>query len=435
MVANGLLTTLIGLRLANSDISTFATGLVVSGFFVGTVLGCFAGHRIIASVGHIRAFAAFASIFSAASLAHAFLDDILIWWALRVVEGICAAGLFMCAESWLNERATDNTRGTILSLYTMTAGVSTGFGQFLLMAADIDGFALFALSSLLLSLALVPVALTRNPAPAVPSPMRFSILDLWKRSPLGLVACALAGLTLGAFYGMGPVFFRDLGLSSVEVAVFMGAAITGGMVLQWPIGHLSDRFDRRFFLLFIGAGIVIVGAAIAYLSFFLLQSRSISAAVGSFRFDGSEVLAREMWVSIPPMILFGALVFIVYPLAVAHSNDRFEAEEFVALSAGLLMAYSVGAIFGPIFAAIVMERIGAPGLFVFIAAMGLLLTVFVLWRIRTGHKLPLEEQAAYQAVPRTTPVAYELDPRFEDSQLTLDLEQPIGSFARGQHEK
>lgn len=425
MAGNGLLTTLIGVRLEEAGGNTFSNGLVVSGFF-GLVLGALGSHRIVEQVGHIRAFTALASLFSAASLLHAFLEHSMIWWVLRVIEGICMAGLYMCTESWLNERSDNATRGTMLAVYTLTAGLGTGLGQFLLATFGVQGFVLFALSSVLMSLAVLPVALTRTPGPPLPAPSRLDLKTLWRLSSLGVSGCIASGLVLGAFYGMAPIFGRQMGLDADGVAWFMGATIIGGMILQWPIGRLSDRIDRHLAILGNSLGVAVLSAGLVIVTATRFDPGALEP-LPFFEtiFSDLGLIPSQFHTLIDPLaVLFGALAFSLYPLSVAHANDYAASDEFIPMSGGLVLSYSIGAMSGPVAASLLMQQLGPLGLFVFTAITGVLLSLFAFWRTRVAPKLPMEDQAPFRPVPRTSVVAYEMDPRREDAQLALELVKP-----------
>jgi len=392
MLGNGLLGTLLGVRMALAELAAPTIGLVMSGYFIGLALGALRGHGVIAAVGHIRAFSAFASLYSAVSLAHAFLFDPWFWFVLRIAQGFCMAGLFMCVESWLNARATNETRGQVMSVYMIVLYFAQGMGQYFLTQGPPESFMLYALVSAIVSLAVVPVALTRLPAPPPPRPTRLSLRRLYAVSPLGIFGAFASGLVVGAFYGMGPAFAPMAGMDLSKTAWFMALAILGGLALQWPIGRISDRIDRRT---------VILGAAAA------VAAISAGLALAAGRSD-LGVLAGAC--------LFGAFGFVLYPLSVAHANDVIEPDEFVALAAGLLLAYSFGAIGGPIGAAIVMKYAGAGGLFLFTAIVAAAAGGFTLWRMRQRPDLPTEGQQPFMGVPRTTPAAAELDPRSPETE-------------------
>lgn len=261
VLASGLVSTLLGVRLVQEGYPAYVPGIVGAAYFVGLVTGSLTIHRAVAGVGHIRVFAACASVCSAAMLAHGFALDPYLWSGLRLIEGFCIAGLYICIESWLHDRAGNETRGRLLAIYMTVVYFGLGASQLLLKLWEPSSFALFGVCSLLMSLSLVPVALTRTPAPPLPSPQFFGIRRLYEISPLGVAGSVASCVVLGAFYGLGPVFAAGAGLDVAGTARFMTATILGGLVLQWPLGWLSDRFDRRTVISGVCAAIALFGAA------------------------------------------------------------------------------------------------------------------------------------------------------------------------------
>lgn len=389
LIGNGLLATVLSVRSIFEGYSVETTGLIMAGYFVGFIIGSFQCIRLIERAGHIRTFAALASLASAASLAFPLLVHPVAWGVLRGVLGFCFAGLYMVIESWLNERATNTDRGRVLSVYQIVSLSALAAGQFLLTAADPKGYTLFCLSSILVSLGLVPVALTRAIAPTPHRVAAMSPLRLFRVSPLGLAGCLAAGLALGAFWSLGPVFGQKQGWDESRIAFFMAVTITGGMVLQWPIGWLSDRLDRRQVIL----GVCAVAAAV------------------SLALSWANIFDRIL--ILPLACLFGGFSFPIYSLSVAHTNDHLSSGNLVEASSGLLMAYGIGAIAGPVLGGLSMGQAGPMGLFAFIACIMALNALFALYRMTRRAPLPLDQQEPAVVVPRTTPVAYELHPRAE----------------------
>ena len=400
MLGNGLLGTLLSYRLALTGVPTTTTGLVMAAYFAGLAIGSLRGDRIISSVGHIRAFAALASVYSAAVLVHGFFASPLVWAALRLMEGLAIAGLFMCVESWLNERSTNETRGKVMSLYMISIYLSQGVGQYLLTLDDPGGFALLALVSAVMSLAVIPVTLSRTPAPPIPPVNRLGPVALYRVSPLAVFASFTSGLMLGAFYSLAPAYAQLSGLGQGETALFVSSAIFGGLLLQWPIGILSDRMDRRTIIIGLFLALGVASAALVLLG-------------------GSSMI-----VLMAASFAFGALGFVIYPQAVALANDYAGQEDFVGVAAGLLLSYSIGAVAGPIAAAASMDLVGPPGLFAFILAICILSAGFTVWRMNQRGPLPLEEQTPFAALPRTTPVVGTLDPRSDDDQEPFTVSEP-----------
>jgi MFS family permease len=340
-------------------------------------------------VGHIRAFAAFVSLLSASTLAYALVQYPLFWACLRLIDGICVAGVFICLESWLNDRAEAETRGSVLAAYMVALYSGQAVGQLLLGASGALPAVPFQIASILISLAIIPLCLTRSSAPAPVDAQAFTIRALYAASPLGTVGSVATGLMLGAFYGMAAVHVRRLGLDLGATASFMMIVILGGVALQWPLGRLSDRLDRRR---------VIVGCFAATLA--------VCTALTMLVSGGPLLLALGA--------LFGGLSFALYPLCVAHCNDRLLATERVAASGRLVLLYSVGAAIGPLGAALLMSLAPTSGLFLFIALCAGATLAFGLWRQTATPPVPVPDQQDFQIVPRTTPVASLLDPNTVD---------------------
>ena len=357
LVANGMFGTLLGLRSKHEGFSTEIVGFVMAAYFIGLLLGATYAVRVVAAVGHIRGFAAFASIMSVAVLAHVLWIDPIVWFFLRAVAGFCMAGMVMVVESWLNEKATNATRGQILSIYMMINYLGSGMGQFLITVADPAEFQLFAVASIVFSLALVPILLTRASGPRPSSPQRMKFRDLYGISPLGVIGSVCAGLVNSSINAMGPVFARDSGLSVFGVSTFMACVITGGVVLQFPIGRLSDYFDRRTILLIVTMAAPVAAMAIVW-------------ATGQ----------APIWLFVIGAV-YGAFSFTVYPLCSAQINDMADPDKLVQISAGVLFAYGCGASVGPILAAQMMGRFGPEGMFISNAALVGILALFTAYRM------------------------------------------------------
>jgi MFS family permease len=389
LVGNGLLGTLLGVRAVSLGFSLEVTGIVMSAYFAGFIAGSLRCVYLIERAGHIRTFAAMASISSAVTLAFLLVESPIAWAILRAILGFCFAGLYMVTESWLNDRSDNTNRGRVLSIYMMVSLASLAAGQPLLLLPNPGQFEIFCLASVLISLGLVPVTLTSSPAPAPPRahPMRLS--SLYQASPLGVAGCFASGLALGAFWSMAPVFCRSLGLSEGDTVIFMVATILGGLFLLWPLGRFSDRLDRRRVLT-----LACTVSAAASLAMVLTGGGSVFALFG---------LA----------VVFGGFTFPIYSIAVAHTNDFLESENFVSASSSLLLIYGSGAILGPLIAGLMMGWMGPFGLYALLAGVMIVTVFFALYRMLMRAPLPVQEQEAVVLVPRTTYVVYELDPRTE----------------------
>ena len=360
LLANGMFGTLIGLRTQIEHFSTATAGLIVAAYFVGLLAGGIQAVRVVAAVGHIRAFAAFASIMSVCALGIILAIDHFVWAAMRFIGGFCMAGMIVATESWLNERCTNQTRGQVMAFYMITNYLAAGCGQFILPLGDPADFELFCVASIIYSLALVPVLLTRASAPRPSPPERASMPELWRVSPLGLIGATAAGVVNTNFQGLAPVFAHGAGFSLTQTSTFMAAGIVGGLLLQWPMGRLSDRIDRRTVL----AGMAL-GTAAASFGVGLVSE----AAGGSF--TGLIVLVAA----------YGGLSSTVYSLCAAHTNDFAPPDKLAQTASGLLIAYGLGASAGPVLTSNLMEMFGPSTLFTVNAWVHGSLGVFALYRM------------------------------------------------------
>lgn len=384
MAGSGFLSTLIGLRLERAGQDIMVIGLVATAYFGGLVIGALRAGEIVRRVGHIRAFAAFVALLSASTLAYALIEHPLLWGALRLVDGLCVAGVFVCVESWLGDRAEPDTRGTILAFYMVALYSGQAIGQLLLSTSGAAPAVPFELASILISLAIIPVCLTRSAAPALTEAASLSMKRLFEASPLGVVGAGVTGLVLGGFYGLAAIYARRLGLDLGQTATFMMVVILGGVALQWPLGRLSDRYDRRR---------IIIGC------FFATLLVSVALALS----PGGALLPTIGFA-------FGGLSFALYPLCVAHVNDRLLPSERVTASGQLVLLYSSGAALGPVGAAAAMTVAGPGGLFIFIALCIAAMLGFGFWRVAATDPVPGAVQQDFQILPRTTPTAALLDP-------------------------
>ncbi len=387
MIGSGALSTLIALRLQADGLSALVIGLVATSYFTGLTLGSVTVFRIVRNVGHIRAFAAFVSLFSASALTYVIVDNAVVWTGLRFIDGFCTAGVFVCLESWLNERAEPSTRGTVLAGYMIFLYSGQAVGQSLLL---LDGDMLsmpFIAAAAMLSLAVIPVALTRIEAPLIGRYTPLSLRRLYSISPLGVVGSVSTGVMLGAFYALAAVHARKIGLDNAGISSFLGTVILGGVLLQWPLGYLSDRFDRRRVIVATFASLACTCAMLsvmreANLLFYLLGA------------------------------MFGGFAFALYPLCVSHTNDHIDNDDRVGASGGLVLAYSVGAIIGPAVGGITLMFLGMKGLYVFIGTCAGAVLGFGLWRQMTTAPVESDAQEPFQTLPRTTPMlaSFEIQP-------------------------
>ena len=383
--ANGLQSTLLAVRGGAEGFSGLAVGLLLSAYYVGFVAGCRIVPAIIRDVGHIRAFVAFASVASAATLLHAVAVNEVVWLALRVATGFAFAGLQTVLEAWLNERATNATRGKVLSAYRITDFAAVTALQSSLVLFDPMGFTLFALLSVLVSLALVPVALTRIEQPAPPASAGLDLGALWRLSPVAVAGAALVGLTASSFWSMSPLFVAGYGYDPADAGPLVGAIILGGALSQAPVGALSDRIDRRAVLLGTTTLAMLTALGLPFAASVSLEALLAAAAV------------------------FGACALPGFGLSIAHANDHAAPGTALSVNGGMLMLYGVTAIIGPVAASQAIALLGPQGLFWWVAAGYAVLALFCAYRM-TRRAAPREPQP-YVAVPRTSPTVFTLDPR------------------------
>ncbi len=383
MAGSGFLSTLIAIRLEQAGAGDFLIGLVATCYFGGLTVGAFKVAPLIARIGHIRAFAAFVSIYSASSLTYAVLDAPAVWTVLRFIDGFVMSGVFVCLESWLNRVAKPDNRSGILAAYMIALYAGQAIGQFLLNLQDNAPALPFILSAILLSLAVLPVVLTKIDQPVMEEVAPFSLKRLYEASPLGIVGTLATGMMLGAFYALGAVFVQRVGLPLSQVALFTSCVIAGGVLLQYPLGLLSDRFDRRRVII----------AAMAF-------AAGLSIALA---------LSAQPAVIFLTGAIFGGFSFALYPLCVAHSNDHLEESERVGASSGLVLVYSVGAMIGPQIGSASMSWFGPSGLFGAIATIAIAGTLFGIWRTLVRKPVASEYQQDFRALPRTTPMASVLE--------------------------
>lgn len=392
LTGNGLQTTLLPLRAEAEAFPVLSIGIMGSSYFIGFLAGCLTTANLVRNVGHIRVFTAMAALASVIPLFHILTLHEWAWWLLRAGTGYCIAALFLVIESWLNERADNAVRGTVFSIYTSLTFVAIIGGQSLLALYDPTGFAPFVVASIIISLAAIPVALNAIVAPAPIAAVRLQPLRLIRLSPAGISGCFAAGISNGAFWSIAPVAASSAGLDTRGVATFIGVTVLGGALSQWPFGRLSDRLDRRMVIV-ITAGL----SAVTGLSLFLAT-----------RYWSPGVL--------PLAFAFGAFIFPIYALSVAHVNDLITNESFVEVSGGLLFVNGTGAVVGSLAGGFAVQLAGPGALFAAIAVTYLLLTLFVLLRMRRVARPADMHSADYVAATDagiTAPVSY--DPRNEET--------------------
>jgi len=370
IMGNGLQLMLLPIRGGIEGFSAFQIGLLGSGYFFGFVLGCGFTPRMIMRVGHIRTFAALVAIASAAALGYPMALDATVWVMLRLITGFCLAGLYLVVESWLNDQATNQTRGVLISTYVTVNFTVITLGQMMVTLFQPSSFVLFSIASVLMSLAAVPIVMTRSSQPPPITIVRFRPLRMFHLSPTGTVSVFLIGVATGAFWSLAPSYASTVSGSVSDAALFMSAAVLGGAVAQLPAGKISDRVDRRKILIALSIGCVLFGLVLI-----------------------STPVTPGLWFLIAAA--FGAGLLPSYAIAAAHVFDFAERSDYVEISAGLLLLNGMGSTIGPILASVGIELWGQPGLFVVNAAIQLALIGFVGFRLSRREGLPNAEKQSF----------------------------------------
>ena len=387
MMGNGLNGLVLGVRSEAEGFGLTVTGLVMACYYVGFLAGSVYTVRLIETVGHIRVFAAFASLASSAVLVHSVSVTPPSWAAMRFVFGLCMAGLYVVTESWLNDLATNETRGRLLGLYMVFSMGGLAAGQLLLSLGDANGFGLFILASVLVSISLIPVTLSASSTPPLREPARLSFRELLRIVPTGVVGSFWVGASHGTLVAMGAVYAAAVGVPKDRIAVLLSAPLVGALVAQWPIGALADRFPRR--------GVIFVTAVAAS-----------AAALALFAVDDGSTGAVAL------MFVLGGASFSLYSLVIAYTNDWLSQEQFVAASALQIRINGVGAIIGPLVAAGIMGVWGPRWIFVVLVGTHAVIAAYVGYRIFTADPLPMGKQRRFVAFPaRAGALAGALVPR------------------------
>ena len=383
MLGNGLQGTLIGVRGAIENIDANWLGLVMSAYFIGFMGGSRLAPLMLRRVGHVRVFAALGSLVSAAFILYAAYVNPWFWLFLRLVVGFCFSGIYVVAESWLNESSTNETRGQALSLYLMVQMAGIVLGQLLLNVADPAGYGLFVLITVLVSISFAPILLSTGPAPVYQTSRPMSLRELIEASPLACFGTFILGGIFSALFAMAAVYATRIELSIREISYFITAIYAGGMICQYPIGWLSDRMDRRKLILIVtGSGALI-------------------AMAGSF--------ATNLAVLYCIAFLLGGVSNPLYSLLIAYANDYLDPDQMPSASGGLLFINGFGAMSGPAIVGILMNRYGSHFFFVFIAVLMAAICLYAIYRSFVRESISIEEATPYLHITsRSTQVAAEI---------------------------
>ena len=375
---NGLQGTLIAMRGALEGFQPSTIGFIGTFYFLGFLLGCLSITRMMRAVGHVRSFATLAATASAGTLLLVLVIDPVMWSAIRFATGFCFAGLFTIMESWLNSGVSNTDRARVLALYRIIDIGSVTGAQFLIPVFGAGGFTIFAIMSMMITLSLVPVSLADRSNPVPPEEVGLDLARVWLISPLACIGCVSVGLTNSAFRTLSPVYAEQIGLSVADVVTFVSVSIIGGAMIQYPLGYLSDIWDRRTILLVSTAGALLSALGIVFLA-------------------GSSALANFVLV-----FIFGSFAMPLFSLSAAHANDRAGKGEFVLVNAALMLFYSFGAVVGPLAAAYFMQGYGPQSLFLFSAGVYIVFIVITLYRMGVRAGVPSGRRARFTALLRTS---------------------------------
>ncbi len=385
MLANGLQGTLLGVRASIEGFSTFTTGILMSGYFIGMFIGSLLTPVLVNRVGHIRVFSALASLASISILFHGVYIEPWVWMAMRILTGISFAGFYVVTESWLNDRADNETRGKVLSVYMVIVTGGMGAGQFLLNLAEPNTIHLFILISVIISFGLIPILLTAKPAPNFSTPSKMSVIELYRASPLALIGNCLTGMAQGTLIGLGAIYASKVLVDFEAISWFMACIMIGSLLLQWPVGYLSDRIGRRGIM----AALSIVAIACCLLA--------------------PAVPKDSIWFYVVVATLGGAAM-PMYSICIAYANDRLEPHQIIGASGSLVMVAGIGAMVGPIVIAFLMDFVSISFYFWGTALVFSAILVFTLIRIGARPGIALEDQSDLVVGPLGTPIAEYLSP-------------------------
>ncbi len=392
LVAGGLSGYLIPLRAVQEGWTTFDISLIATGYAVCFTIGCFITPRMVLRVGHVRVFAVLAALLAISLLMHGLVLNSLAWILFRGIAGFSIAGTYMVIESWLNERVTNETRGTVFSIYMVISMLGLMAGQFMVPLGDPQTATLFMVCAIIYALALIPTGLSSAQSPQPLTAVRVDIKGLYLKSPAAAVGAVFAGFIAGSWTNLGPVFAQVNGLSTAQGATMLALAMIGGAVFQIPMGRMSDRIDRRYMMALAG----LVGALMCGIILLIGMS--------------------NIFIFLAAVFLLGSVLFPIYSLVVAHANDYAQADEFVATSSGLLIIFGGGSMIGPLFSGALMDKIGTPALFMVVGVAFVCYGGYAFYRTFRRPQADEDDRVDFQAIPMTrtlTPQTYELDPRVD----------------------
>ena len=398
LAAGGLHSILIPIRGALEGFSTYAIGIIGAGYALGFTAGCVLVPHVVRRVGHVRTFSALVSALGANVLLCGIFPNAWFWILLRVLAGFSFAGCYMIAESWLNERVSNAQRGTIFSFYAIATQGGLMAGQYALVVAPPERDTLFMLGAILYALAVVPTAISKAQSPAPLTRVKLDVRTIFTRSPVAFMGSILSGIISSAWMSFAPVYGQGVGLSNTAIASLLAVAMLGSVVLQLPIGRLSDVIDRRYAMVLVCA----MGAGLGT----LLTTLTLSGSFG--------------WLFYGAIAAYGAAIYSIYAVVVAHGNDYASPDDFVETASALLILYGAGTMIGPLVTAQLIDSFGVTGMFTTTTVAHAALGVYALYR--TFRRAAPDQSQDFAQLPagRTqTPETYALDPR-------ADAEEPAG---------
>lgn len=403
MLGNGLQGSLVGVRGTGAGFSSLEMSVVMSAYFAGFLVASRVTPNMIRRVGHVRVFAALGSLVSAALLLFPTFQDPIVWILGRMLIGFCFCGVYVTAESWLNNSATNETRGQALSAYMMVQMAGVIVAQGLLVVPDATGYLLFVIPSVLVSVSFAPILLSISPTPAFESTKPMTLKRLFAVSPLGFVGMFLLGSVFAAQFGMAAVYATQAGLSIKQIPLFTAAFYVGALIFQYPLGWISDRSDRRV--------LIAITAAVA----------GVSSVLGM-------VFGGNFYVLLAAAFMIGGLSNPLYSLLIAYTNDFLEHEDMAAASAGLLFVNGVGAILGPILIGYMMQTFGPQGYFVLLALTLLAMAGYAFYRMTQRPAPSADDTSAYQTImPSVSPVSVEMASEWAIETAEAEAEAEEGS--------
>ena len=408
IISHGFQGNLLGIRAVLEDFNYIATGTMMSGYFIGYFIGANMVPNLVSKVGHIRVFAAFASIASLSALVHAVFVDPIVWTLSRFLTGFSMIGIFIIVESWLNDRATNKTRGKVLSLYMLVTYLGMSIGNLLLNVSSPKNYEPFIMISLLFSIALVPILLTKRKPPKFKKTTSIKIKELFKISPFGSFSTFCSGFIFSAMLTMLSVYAVTMNLSVFEISVLLVGVTLAGALFQWPIGSLSDNYDRRLIII----GCCLFASIFTVLSILysgLTFNNLISEEMLRFSYFavGTGMDKTKLFIFI---ILLAGMILPLFSLNLALVNDYIPKEKFVAAGGGLNIIFGLGAIGGPIICSLLMSFLGPNGFFVHLLFFLLGISFFGIFRL-TKRKYEDNPESTFTPLPKDiTPLGIELDP-------------------------